>query len=131
MCARFGLRADCVCKRPGRFTGANQQADDNEEVSLNLDGQAAYLFHKIINEFLGHQENFEQEFPGMNASVDAKLHLLWVACGTDDGLLGINRDFNRWLTAQGVTHADVETQGNHTWMVWRRNLAAFALLLFR
>jgi hypothetical protein len=62
VCARFELRADCACKRPGRFNGGTQQADDSEEVSLNLDGQAAYLFHKIIDEFLGHQEDFGQEF---------------------------------------------------------------------
>jgi enterochelin esterase family protein len=46
-------------------------------------------------------------------------------------LLGINRDLNKWLTAQNVTHTEVETPGSHTWMVWRRNLAAFAPLLFR
>jgi hypothetical protein len=62
VCARFGLCADCACKRPRRFNGRAQQANDSEEVSLNFDGQAAYLFHKIIDELRGHQENFEQEF---------------------------------------------------------------------
>jgi hypothetical protein len=55
------LCADCAGKRPRRFNGRTEQANDSEEVSLNFDGQAAY-FHKIIDEFLGHQENFEQEF---------------------------------------------------------------------
>jgi hypothetical protein len=30
-----------------------------------------------------------------------------------------------------VQHTDIETPGMHTWMVWRRNLAEFAPLLFR
>jgi hypothetical protein len=30
-----------------------------------------------------------------------------------------------------VEHVDLETPGMHRWMVWRRNLTAFAPLLFR
>jgi enterochelin esterase family protein len=79
----------------------------------------------------GLRENFEQEFPGLKDAANSQLHLVWVACGTDDGLLGINRDFNKWMTSEGITHTAVETPGNHTWMVWRRNLESFAPLLFR
>jgi len=59
------------------------------------------------------------------------LHLLWIACGTEDRLIDLNRKFRAWLAAKGVRHADIETPGAHTWMVWRRNLAAFTSLLFR
>ncbi len=79
----------------------------------------------------GLRENFNQEFPELNSSVNARLHLLWVACGTNDGLLSINQDFNKWLTSEEIKHTYVETPGSHTWMVWRRNLDAFAPLLFR
>lgn len=79
----------------------------------------------------GLRENFDEEFPGLKDAANAQLHLLWVACGTDDGLLGINRSFNEWMTDEGIVHTAVETPGNHTWMVWRRNLASLAPLLFR
>jgi enterochelin esterase-like enzyme len=79
----------------------------------------------------GLRENFDQEFSSLKSTANSQLHLLWVACGSDDGLLGINRDFNQWITQQGIRHTEVETPGNHTWMVWRRNLADFAPLLFR
>ncbi len=79
----------------------------------------------------GLRENFDQEFPGLKSAANSQLHLLWVACGTDDGLLGINRAFNKWMTDEGINHTAVETPGNHTWMVWRRNLASLAPLLFR
>jgi enterochelin esterase family protein len=79
----------------------------------------------------GIRKDIDEDFPGLDASANSKLHLLWVACGTDDGLIGVNRDFRKWLAAKGIAHTDIETPGQHTWMVWRRNLASFAPLLFR
>lgn len=76
-------------------------------------------------------KELDREFPGLNASANARLHLVWVACGTSDGLIAINRDFRKWLALKGVRHTNVETPGEHTWMVWRRDLANFAPLLFR
>ena len=74
---------------------------------------------------------FDQEFPGLNADANKKLRLLWIACGTEDGLIKVNRELKSWLKDRGVNFTDVETPGMHTWMVWRRNLAAFTPLLFR
>jgi enterochelin esterase-like enzyme len=76
-------------------------------------------------------QDFAAEFPGVHASTNKKLKLLWIACGTEDGLIKINRQFKLWLKDKGVEFTDIETPGMHTWMVWRRNLAAFAPLLFR
>jgi enterochelin esterase-like enzyme len=76
-------------------------------------------------------QEFGAEFPGVNASANQKIKLLWIACGTDDGLIKINRAFKSWLKDKGVEFTDIETPGVHDWMVWRRNLAAFAPLLFR
>jgi enterochelin esterase-like enzyme len=76
-------------------------------------------------------QEFGAEFPGVDASAKRKLKLLWIACGTDDGLIKVNREFKAWLKDKGVQFTDIETPGMHTWMVWRRNLAALAPLLFR
>jgi hypothetical protein len=59
------------------------------------------------------------------------LKLLWIACGTDDRLIELNRKLRTWLEGKGVHKVDVETPGAHTWMGWRRNLATFTELLFR
>jgi enterochelin esterase family protein len=75
--------------------------------------------------------DFSTEFPQLDASANQKLKLLWIACGTDDGLIKVNREFKSWLKSKGVAFADIETPGMHDWMVWRRNLAALAPLLFR
>ena len=78
----------------------------------------------------GLPEDFAATFPGLDATANAKLKLLWIACGTDDRLIDLNRRFHAWLDAKGVKHTMVETPGAHTWMVWRRNLATLAPLLF-
>jgi enterochelin esterase-like enzyme len=76
-------------------------------------------------------EDFSQEFPRLDEKANQKLRLLWIACGTEDSLINLNRQFKSWLKQKGVAYTDIETPGAHTWMVWRRNLAALAPLLFR
>jgi enterochelin esterase family protein len=79
----------------------------------------------------GIPENFEKDFPTLDAKANQQLKLLWIACGTDDHLITVNRNFREWLKSKGINHVDIETPGQHTWMVWRRNLTEFAGLLFR
>ena len=79
----------------------------------------------------GIPEDFSQDFPGLDGGANRQIRLLWVACGTDDHLITINRKFRDWLKDKGIRHVDIETPGMHTWMVWRRNLTNFVPLLFR
>jgi enterochelin esterase-like enzyme len=79
----------------------------------------------------GIPEDFAKDFPSLDASATKQIRLLWVACGTEDHLIDINRNLRQWLKSRDIPHTDIETPGAHTWMVWRRNLAAFAPLLFR
>lgn len=79
----------------------------------------------------GIPEDFAKDFPGLDAQANQKIHLLWIACGTEDHLIKVNRDLRGWLKQKNIQHTDIETPGMHTWMVWRRNLAEFAGLLFR
>ena len=75
--------------------------------------------------------DYSKAFPAVDAKMNSQLRLLWIACGTEDGLVGPNRKFEDWLQSKGVQFTRVETPGAHTWMVWRRNLTAFAPLLFQ
>ncbi len=67
-----------------------------------------------------------------HAATQAPLRLLWLSCGTEDGLIIINRRFDTWakMNVKGDVVAN-ETPGMHTWLVWRNNLTSFAPLLFR
>jgi len=79
----------------------------------------------------GITEEFDKEFPGLDAKAAQQPRLLWIACGTDDRLIDINRKFRAWLASKKIQHVDIETPGAHTWLVWRRNLTEFSSLLFR
>jgi enterochelin esterase-like enzyme len=61
----------------------------------------------------------------------ANLHLLWMACGVDDGLLKPNQTMIAALKAEGLPVTAIETPGHHQWPVWRDNLIHFAPLLFQ
>jgi len=75
--------------------------------------------------------DFASDFPNLDASVNQQLRLLWIACGTEDGLITANRSLRTWLKSKGVKMTEIETPGAHTWTVWRRNLVEFTSLLFR
>lgn len=79
----------------------------------------------------GLREDFDAAFSGLGPEDNDRIRLLWIACGTEDRLIDINRRFHTWLEGKKVRHTYLEVPGAHTWMVWRRNLADLAPLLFR
>jgi enterochelin esterase family protein len=78
----------------------------------------------------GLSDDFAADFPQLDASANEKLRLLWIACGTEDRLIAVNRKIVEWLKGRDIHVTQIETPGMHTWMVWRRNLIALAPLLF-
>jgi enterochelin esterase family protein len=76
-------------------------------------------------------EDYDVLFPKLDQTVNKDIKLLWIACGTEDRLIEANRKFRDMLSAKYVRFTPIETPGMHTWMVWRRNLTAFAPLLFQ
>ena len=68
----------------------------------------------------GIPDDFASDFPGLDANANQQLRLLWIACGTEDGLITPNRNLRTWLKSKGVKTTEIETPGAHTWMVWRR-----------
>ncbi len=70
---------------------------------------------------------------GLNGpeSVNRDLKLFWIACGKKDFLFQRNGEFDVLLKGKGIHHEYVETEGDHSWPVWRRYLTEFAPKLFR
>lgn len=79
----------------------------------------------------GGGSDLDARYPSLDAKVNQQLKLLWVACGTEDNSIKGDRKFLEWLDTKQIRYTKVETPGAHTWMVWRRNLATFAPLLFQ
>lgn len=71
--------------------------------------------------------------PALDAAKDtnAKLKLLWIACGREDFLLERNKTLVQHLEKAGITHEWHLTDGAHAWPVWRGYLVDFAPRLFR
>lgn len=59
------------------------------------------------------------------------LRLFWIACGKKDFLFQRNNEFTTLLKDKGVRFDYRETEGDHSWPVWRRYLTEFAPLIFR
>ena len=77
---------------------------------------------------------FARDFAGIAAdpkAANARLHLLWIGCGTDDGLFPASTSFSKFLDDAQVKHEFYKIPGAHTWIVWRQFLREFAPQLFQ
>jgi enterochelin esterase family protein len=120
-------------KREDRaIAGLSMGGLESLTIGLNHTSQFAYIggFSSAVTTI----EDPSKHFPDLATTSGAKaadLHLLWIACGLDDHLIGPNRKLITWLKAQGLPVTPIETQGAHVGHVWRENLIQFAPLLFR
>ncbi len=64
-------------------------------------------------------------------AANRKLRLLWIGCGTGDGLFNLSEKLHKSLELAGVRHTWYVNEGAHEWQAWRKHLHAFAPLLFR
>ena len=74
---------------------------------------------------------FSAAFASLDAKTPSRLRLLWISCGEDERLLEHNQQFRDWLQSKKVPVKYVETSGDHTMMVFSRNLTELAPLLFQ
>ncbi len=108
------------------ITGLSMGGLESLTIGLTRPDQFAWVggFSSVIG-------RLEKENLSSLTGNSANLHLLWIACGTEDDLIKPNRDFIAWLKSEKVPVVAIETPGMHTWMVWRNNLGNFVPLLFQ
>ena len=63
--------------------------------------------------------------------IRARLKLLWISCGDQDGLMDISRNFHAFLKQNNIPHIWHVDSGGHTWPVWKNDLYLLAQRLFR
>jgi enterochelin esterase family protein len=78
----------------------------------------------------GLDADFEKTYPSVKEGINPLVHLLWIACGEQDDLIGINQKLVDWLKSKNVRLTWGPTPGTHSFTVWRRYLAEFLPLLF-
>jgi len=77
-------------------------------------------------------ETFAKNFPTLDAKVNSQIKMLWIVCGTADGLIGVNRQFKTWLKSKNVEFTEQEVPDMaHVWPLWRQNLTDLAQKLFQ
>lgn len=75
---------------------------------------------------------FAQTFPTLDGKANSQIRMLWIVCGTADGLIGVNRQFKDWLKSKGVQFTEQEVPDMaHVWPLWRQNLTDMAPRLFQ
>jgi enterochelin esterase-like enzyme len=75
---------------------------------------------------------FAKNFPTLDAKANAQIKMLWIACGTADSLIGVNRQFKTWLKSKNVHFTEQEVPDiGHVWPLWRQNLTDIAQKLFQ
>ena len=78
--------------------------------------------------------DFETRFKSLLDDPDgtsAKLAVLWIGCGRQDGLFPRSQKLSEVLTAHHIRHTFHPTDGVHNYAVWRQYLGEIAPLLFR
>src|SRR5258708_29702487 len=99
-----------------------KERDSRAIAGLSMGGAESLLTGlNNLNEFAwigafssgGIASDFEKEFPGLETSANTQLRLIWIACGTDDHLIEINRTLRAWLASKSIQHVDIETPGAH------------------
>ena len=121
-----------------------QQPGERAVVGLSMGGGHAIhagMAHPDVFQWVGAfsaaapEGNLKQRHPELAAGVasDASDNrkLFWIACGVDDFLLQRNRQFDAELDRLDIPHDYVETQGGHSWPVWRDYLPKFLEQLFQ
>ena len=74
---------------------------------------------------------FSKTFPALDAKANSQIRMLWIVCGTADGLIGANRQFKEWLKSKNVQFTEQEVPDMaHVWPLWRQNLTDMAPRLF-
>jgi enterochelin esterase-like enzyme len=105
-----------------------------QALSIGLNHLDRFSYVGGFSSGLGPEAEFPKTYGALidnPEAANAKLKLLWIGCGTEDGAFNASKQFSTFLTTHKVKHAFRDTPGAHTWMVWRRYLHEIAPLLFR
>jgi enterochelin esterase-like enzyme len=103
-------------------------------LTMNLAFNRPELFRHVVIMSSGGQ-NAEASYPnffGKPEVANKQFKTFWIAVGKDDALAGTgSKALDELLTAKGIKHTYLVTDGRHEWTVWRHHLNQFAPLLFR
>ncbi|MFC4302141.1 alpha/beta hydrolase [Cohnella boryungensis] len=90
------------------------------------DGIADYGYYRSVfgdlTRLLGSEKDPEAIVRRLNENGE-ELPNLYMACGTEDFLLDVNRRFHDFLEREKIEHTYRESAGSHTWDFWNETIA--------
>ena len=105
-----------------------------EALSIGLNHLGLFSYVGGFSAGIGNATDFPTNYSPLLAEPDAnaQLRLLWLGCGKEDTSHFKDLvNFSDFLTKHGIRYTLRETEGAHTWMVWRRYLYEVAPQLFQ
>ena len=78
--------------------------------------------------------DFATRYPQLASNAkdtNAKIHVFWIGCGTEDPLDAGAKTLDAELTRLQIVHTYMDRAGGHVWPVWRWTLSEFAPRLFQ
>ena len=93
-----------------------------QALSIGLNNPQVFAYVGAFSSAVLNQ-NLENDFKSLLTDPDKAnkdFKLIWIGCGSDDGLLPGDRKFEELLTAKGIKHQWIITPGyGHAWTLWR------------
>ena len=116
--------------------------DNRAIVGLSMGGGQALTIGLGHLELFSHVGAFSSAIPGDfltrfkgllddPAGTNAKLKVLFLACGKQDGAFARSEQLHKTLTDRKIDHTFYPTEGRHNFAVWRQYLGQIAPILFR
>jgi enterochelin esterase family protein len=123
-----------VATTPERRAVAGLSMGGGQTLTLGLKRQDLFRWAAAFSSAVpeGDPKSFFDQAAADPQGFNGRQKLLWIGVGSKDSLFDRNQAFDKWLTATGITHEYVVTDGGaHTWLVWRSYLEQVLPKLFR
>jgi len=114
---KFALKYPQLFAFAGSFSGAF-------DAPLQLDERVPEYREKLLVAF-GHNGSPTRATNDLSRLLNqdsAQVPYLYIACGTEDGFLPINREFVSSLPSRKIAYEYHETPGGHSWDYWDRSV---------
>lgn len=98
-----------------------------QSLTIGLKNRDRFAWVGGMSAFLPNAQKLADEAFG---GARSELKLLWFACGKEDRLIDSSRKLAAILNDKQVPHDFRETDGDHSWPVWRRYLVDFLPQIF-
>ena len=100
---------------------------------LRYPGKFAYIGDFSSGWFPATREDLDRNHRDLlrNRAINKRTKLMWIACAPEDIAWQNNVATRALFDKYGINYTFVRGTGGHVWNTWRRNLRAFAPLLFR